>query len=99
VEYEDNKISKYYGQYGKCAVTGKELGFEGWHCHHIIPREIGGDDSYKNLILIMDYVHRLIHAKDTETIEKYMLIIAPDKDMLKKINKLRAKVELKDIKL
>jgi group II intron reverse transcriptase/maturase len=99
VEYEDNKISKYYGQYGKCAVTGKELGFEGWHCHHIIPREIGGDDSYKNLILIVDYVHRLIHAKDTETIAKYMLIIAPDKDMLKKINKLRAKVELKDIKL
>jgi group II intron reverse transcriptase/maturase len=99
MEYEDNRISRYYGQYGKCAITGAELGFEDWHCHHIIPRNLGGGDNYQNLILITEDVHRLIHAENTDTIVKYMKILNPDTSMLKKINKLRAKAELKAIHL
>jgi hypothetical protein len=99
VEYEDNRISKYYGQYGKCAISGSELGFEGWHCHHIIPKNLGGDDSYQNLILVREEIHRLIHAKDAETIAGYLKAVNLDESMLKKINKLRAKAELKAIKL
>ncbi|MFP5110735.1 group II intron reverse transcriptase/maturase, partial [Neobacillus sp. C211] len=34
IEYNDNRISKFIAQYGKCAVTGAELGMNDWHCHH-----------------------------------------------------------------
>lgn len=37
VEYMDNRISLYAAQYGRCAVTGKELGLDEIHCHHKQP--------------------------------------------------------------
>jgi RNA-directed DNA polymerase len=49
IEYNDNRISKYVAQYGKCYVTGEEIGIERVHCHHIVPIKQGGDDKYNNL--------------------------------------------------
>ena len=49
IEYNDNGISKYVAQYGKCYVTGEEIGIERVHCHHIVPIKQGGDDKYNNL--------------------------------------------------
>ncbi|KMW08922.1 HNH endonuclease signature motif containing protein, partial [Enterocloster clostridioformis] len=40
------------------------------HCHHKLPRYLGGDDSYGNLILVKDSVHKLIHAINADTIRK-----------------------------
>ncbi|MDR7077381.1 hypothetical protein J2Y03_002405 [Neobacillus niacini] len=40
IEYNDNRKSKFIAQYGKCAVTGTELGKSDWHCHHKIPFHI-----------------------------------------------------------
>lgn len=34
VEYNDNRISLYVGQKGKCYITGKELNIGNMHCHH-----------------------------------------------------------------
>ena len=48
IEYNDNRISKYVAQYGKCYVTGEEIGIERVHCHHIVPIKQGGDDKYNN---------------------------------------------------
>lgn len=98
MEYEDNRISKYFGQYGLCAISGLELSFSNWHCHHIVPKKLGGGDNYQNLILILDDLHHLIHAQTDATITRYMEITQPNADMLKKINELRAKVELQAIK-
>ena len=89
-EYADNRISLFSAQWGKCAVTGKEFAFtEEIHCHHLVPREKGGTDKYDNLILVLEPIHKLIHAKTEETVEKYKKICDLDKEQMRKLNKLR----------
>ena len=89
-EYADNRISLFSAQWGKCAVTGREFATtEEIHCHHILPRERGGTDKYDNLKLVHEFVHKLIHAKTDETVEKYKKFCNLDKEQLKKLNKLR----------
>ena len=67
----DNRISLYATQYGKCAVTSTHLEKDDIHCHHKIPRSNGGTDRFENLVIIHKDIHRLIHAVNSETIEKY----------------------------
>lgn len=89
-EYADNRISLFSAQWGKCAVTGKEFAItEDIHCHHIIPRWMDGTDKYENLVLVLEPIHELIHARTKETVEKYMKICNLGKEQLKKLNKLR----------
>jgi RNA-directed DNA polymerase len=99
VEYMDNRISLYAAQYGKCAVTGKRLSKDEIHCHHKTPKCFGGDDRYENLVIVHSDVHVLIHAKSQEAIEKYMCIVQPTKEQLKKLNKLRILARLPEIVL
>lgn len=89
VEYADNRISLYAAQYGKCAVTGRMLEFEEIHCHHRIPVKLGGTDVYANLVIVHVAVHKLIHAKSQETIDRYKGQLNLDGAMLKKLNRLR----------
>ena len=89
-EYADNRISLFSAQWGKCAVTGKEFATtEEIHCHHLVPREKGGTDKYDNLILVLEPIHKLIHAKTEETVEKYKMICNLDVEQMRKLNKLR----------
>lgn len=97
VEYMDNRISLYAAQYGKCAVTGKHLEKDEIHCHHKTLKCFGGDDRYENLVIVHCDVHVLIHAKSQETIEKYLCIVHPTKEQLKKLNKLRVLARLPEI--
>ena len=46
VEYNDNRLSLYCSQQGKCAVTGRILEIDRIHCHHKMAVFLGGDDSY-----------------------------------------------------
>ena len=62
VEYNDNRLSLYCGQMGRCYVTKQPLELGHMHSHHRIPRHFGGDDKYGNLVLVTDEVHRLLHA-------------------------------------
>lgn len=89
VEYNDNRISLYVAQYGKCAVTGQHLEANQVDCHHKIPLSMGGNDSYSNLVIVSDVVHILIHAGAERTIQKYLNVLKPDKKQMKKLNKLR----------
>lgn len=90
--------SLFSAQWGKCAVTGTEFrATEEIHCHHKITREDGGDDSFKNLVLILDNVHRLLHATRQETIDKYMEALQLDRQQLKKLNALRSKARLSEL--
>lgn len=87
IEYADNRISLYFEQKGKCAVTGEKFtSTEEIHCHHKIAKSQGGTDEYENLILVNKNVHKLIHAVKTKTIEKYLKLCKPD---MRKLNKLR----------
>ena len=77
LEYADNRIYLFCAQWGKCAITGflfrttSEI-----HCHHIKPRQKGGDDEYGNLMLVHDNVHALIHATRADTVNRLLLILA-----------------------
>lgn len=92
-EYSDNRISLFSAQWGKCAVTGREFqSTEEVHCHHKIPKNKGGTDKYENLVLVLEPVHRLIHATSEEAIKAYLGVVNPDKKVLNKINHLREQV-------
>lgn len=97
VEYYDNRISKYSMQNGKCGVTGEFLRAEEVHCHHILPKELGGTDGFNNLIVVHEWVHILIHSIDVLTIEKYLQLLKLNDKQLKKLNQLRKKCNLTDI--
>ena len=97
IEFMDNRVSLYAGQNGKCAVTGQVLEFEDIHCHHIVPKHLGGGDGYANLVIVHAHVHRLIHAETPETIQKYLVTIQLDDKMLAKLNKLRQRAALEPI--
>ncbi|KZL88543.1 reverse transcriptase [Clostridium magnum DSM 2767] len=88
-EYNDNRISLYVGQNGKCSITGKVLEIGNMECHHKKPRELGGKDEYSNLTFVTKSVHELIHATVEETIKKYKDSVKLDVNELKKLNKLR----------
>lgn len=89
-EYADNRISLFFAQYGKCAVTGNPFQSpEEIHCHHRVPRHKGGTDKYSNLVLITDQVHRLLHATKEETLRFYMDLLKLSKPQLQKLNRLR----------
>jgi RNA-directed DNA polymerase len=89
IEYNDNRISKFIAQYGKCAVTGTELGKSDWHCHHKIPFHISKDDRYSNLIVLHEAVHRLVHFKDENKIKSFLEILKLSSKQKEKVNELR----------
>ncbi len=93
IEFNDNRISLYCGQMGKCYVTKQQLELGHMHCHHRIPSSLGGDDSYGNLVLITDEVHRLLHATQESTIAFYMQKLKPDSKQLRTLNRLRRWVQ------
>lgn len=97
-EYADNRISLFSAQWGKCAVTGREFQIlSDIHCHHRIPRKNGGSDKYENLMLVLEPVHKLIHATQAETICKHLKTLNLDSRQVKKLNELREKAGLKPI--
>lgn len=89
VEYNDNRLSKFVAQKGKCSVTGNVLEINEMECHHKLPRKLGGTDAYENLTFITKTVHKLIHATKPETINKLLCKLNLDESSINSINKLR----------
>lgn len=58
-------------------------------CHHKTLWSKTNDDSYSNLVLITRDVHRLIHATDVETIQRYLELLELNEEQIIKLNKLR----------
>lgn len=99
IEFTDNKISLYAAQYGKCAILGTVLDIEDIHCHHKLPKHLGGKDNYQNLVIVHKDVHKLIHAAKPDTICKYLSKLNLDSKQLKKVNSLRKQAQLEPISL
>ena len=93
VEYNDNRISLYVAQKGKCAITKEQLSLEEIHCHHKTPKSLGGGDNYANLIILHERIHRLVHATQKDTISAIMQTVQLNKQQLEKLNKLRKLAE------
>ncbi|NRG43204.1 group II intron reverse transcriptase/maturase [Bacillus sp. CRN 9] len=96
-EYLDNRISRYSMKDGKCEITNEFLCTSEVHCHHFLPKSLGGDDSFNNLRIVHKLVHILIHATNSETIDKYLKLIKPSSKQLTKINQYRLKCNLTEI--
>ena len=88
-EYNDNRISLYVAQCGKCAITAELLEIEDIHCHNKNMKHLGGTDEYSNLIIVSEHMHRLIHATDSDLITDIMSKFKLDKKQMDKLNKLR----------
>ena len=91
VAMSDNRIALYIAQKGKCPISGQEVLYN-HHLHHKKLWSETHDDSYKNLILIYEDVHKLIHATVQETISHYLAKLNLDQKHLDKLNKLRTLV-------
>ncbi|MBK6971944.1 MAG: HNH endonuclease [Sterolibacteriaceae bacterium] len=53
----------WWCQNKRCELCDQLITSEtGWHLHHRIPREQGGDDRLRNLVLLHPNCHRQIHA-------------------------------------
>jgi RNA-directed DNA polymerase len=89
IEYNDNRISRFVAQYGKCAITGIELTKSDWHCHHKEPYHLSKDDRYANLIVLHESVHRLVHLKDESKISTLLNALKLNDKQIEKVNQLR----------
>ena len=81
IEYNDNRISLYMGQQGKCAITNEVLEIGKMHCHHIKSIHMGGTDD----------------ATDENTVSKHLEITPLNEKQLKELNKLQAQAGSKQI--
>lgn len=88
-EFNDNRISLYVGQAGKCGVTGKTLEIGNMEVHHKKAKVNGGGSEYNNLIYVTLNIHKLIHATTEETITKYLENEKLDEHQMEKLNQLR----------
>jgi len=97
IEYNDNRLSLFCGQYGKCAITGVDLQIGDIHCHHIVHRSQGGTDRYDNLMLVTVAVHRLLHATNEGTIQNLLKSLNLTSKQKAKLNYYREKAGLMGI--
>lgn len=88
-EFNDNRISLYVGQRGKCYVTGEALNISKMEVHHRRPKKDGGTDEYKNLVFVTSDIHKLIHATNYDVINEYMFKLKTTNIDYKRLNKLR----------
>jgi 5-methylcytosine-specific restriction endonuclease McrA len=89
IEYNDNRISLYVAQKGRCAICKKTLSIDEIHCHHKTLKSNGGGDEYANLIIVDKHIHKLIHATDSTIIATLLSIFKLNKQQIEKLNKLR----------
>ncbi|MDE5757036.1 MAG: hypothetical protein K2H85_00335 [Allobaculum sp.] len=98
IEYNDNRLSLVSAQHGEDRITGLPLTANKIECHHITPGSKGGSDDYKNLILVDYSIHKLIHATNEETIQKYLKELDLDAEQMEKLNKYRKLAGNEEIK-
>jgi hypothetical protein len=97
IEYLDNRISRFSMKMGKCEITGWDLSAHEVHCHHYVPRHLGGTDKFNNLRILHKNIHRLIHHKDNETIISEIQKFDLSKTIINKINQYRMECRLEKV--
>ena len=89
VEFNDNRISLFAGQGGKCAITGEYLTRAETVCHRKVPIWAGGTSEYSNLVLVTQAVEDMLTEKDAEFAWMLSKRLSLDDNQRKKANRLR----------
>ncbi|MGP7818459.1 group II intron reverse transcriptase/maturase [Niallia sp. 01092] len=97
IEYNDNRLSLFSAQNGKCGISNEILDIGEIQCHHKKPRKLGVDDKYQNLIIVRAKIHRLIHSTNPEKIKELLYELNLKEEQIRKVNKLRRKCGLEAI--
>lgn len=87
--FNDNRLSLYAAQNGKCFVLGEPLVIGNMDVHHKKPRHLGGTDKYENLVFLHDEIHKLIHLTDIAKIQEIVKQFRLNAKQLAMVNKLR----------
>lgn len=70
LEFNDNRVSKYSVQRGRCKILKLPLELDEVSCHRIVPKALGGNDKYQNLVIMHLNIHKLVHTKNVEVAKK-----------------------------
>ena len=89
VEFNDNRISLFAGQQGKCAITGEYLTRGDTICRHIVPKWAGGTSDYSNLVLVTQAANDMLNEKDAKIAWELSKRFSLDERKRKKANRLR----------
>lgn len=87
--FNDNRISLFAGQFGRCAITGEYLARGDVVCRRKVPRRNGGTNEYSNLILVTQAVDDMLNEKDAELAWELSRRLKLDDNKRKKANRLR----------
>lgn len=88
VEFNDNVISKFCGQYGKYAITN-QLIYDLTNCK-AIKKNLKGNDKYDNILIVENKVKELIELKGVDDMKKIdRMKKGLTSEQIKKINILR----------
>lgn len=90
IEFNDNRLSLYSAQKGKCAVTGNQMDADDVVCIRKTPKEQGGTDKYSNLLLVCRNIQKLLYIKNPDTFIAEMEKLNLDLKRTEKLLKLRS---------
>ena len=89
ISYNDNRVSLYAGQDGKCAITGKELDVQTCICYRKAKSCKKGKDSYQNLMLLSLQGLMIVSSNDMNTVAALVKEYSLNAKAIAKVNKLR----------
>ena len=92
IEYNDNRISLFSAQCGKCRILKSRLSVSNFHCHHVKPIQGGGNDKYKNLVIFHPDIDGLIHATKLDAIHQLLAKLDLSTKQINQVNRFRLKV-------
>ena len=90
VRYNDNRVSLYAGQDGKCAITGKKLDVQTCICYRKTNNCKKGNDSYQNLLLLSVQGLAIVSSEDMMSVVALVKEYSLNAKVITKVNKLRA---------
>ena len=90
VRYNDNRVSLYAGQDGKCAITGKKLDVQTCICYRKTNDCKKGKDSYQNLLLLSLQGLAIVSSEDMMSVAALVKEYSLNAKVITKVNKLRA---------
>ena len=90
VRYNDNRVSLYAGQDGKCAITGKKLDVQTCICYRKTNDCKKGNDSHQNLLLLSLQGLEIVSSEDMMSVVALVKEYSLNAKVITKVNKLRA---------